>query len=120
MRQRASLYLDEDFCDTALVKSLRKSGLLTLTAAEVGMLGRPDEEQLSFASERELTIVSYNIRDFQRLHTERVALGQHSGIILGAQQRYPVGEVVRRLLRLIDTISAAEMRNRLEFLSRWG
>lgn len=52
MRPRASLYLDEDFCDTVLVKSLRKSGLLTLTAAEVGMLGRPDEEQLSFASER--------------------------------------------------------------------
>ena len=27
---------------------------------------------------------------------------------------------MRRLLRLIDTLTAEEMRNRIEFLSGWG
>jgi hypothetical protein len=35
------------------------------------------------------------------------------------QQRYSVGEQMRRLLRLIDTLTAEEMRNRIEFLSAW-
>jgi hypothetical protein len=41
----------------------------------------------------------------------------HAGIILAAQQRYSVGEQMRRLLRLISALTAEEMRNRIEFLS---
>jgi hypothetical protein len=40
-------------------------------------------------------------------------------IILG-QQNYSIGEQMRRLLRLISTKSAEEMRNQVEFLSAWG
>jgi hypothetical protein len=36
------------------------------------------------------------------------------------QQRYSVGEQMRRLLRLIKTLTAEEMRNRIEFLSAWS
>jgi hypothetical protein len=42
-----------------------------------------------------------------------------AGIILAVQQRYSVGEQMRRLLRLIDTLTAEEMRDRIEFLSAW-
>ena len=44
----------------------------------------------------------------------------HAGIILAVQQRYSVGEQMRRLLRLTSTLTAEEMRNRVEFLSSWG
>jgi hypothetical protein len=43
----------------------------------------------------------------------------HAGIIVAPQQRYAVGEELRRLLRLIGTVSAEEMQNRVEFLSAW-
>ena len=43
----------------------------------------------------------------------------HAGIILAVQQRYSVGEQMRRLLRLISALTTEEMRNRIEFLSAW-
>ena len=43
----------------------------------------------------------------------------HAGIILARQQHYSVGEQMRRLLKLIATKSAEEMKNQVEFLSAW-
>jgi len=55
------------------------------------------------------------------LHTTYLAEGKsHAGIILARQQHYSVGEQMRRLLKLIATRSADEMRNWAEFLSAWG
>jgi hypothetical protein len=45
--------------------------------------------------------------------------GEHAGLVLTQQHRFGIGEHLRRLLRLAATISAEEMRNRLEFLSAW-
>ncbi|SPE55454.1 conserved hypothetical protein [Verrucomicrobia bacterium] len=44
----------------------------------------------------------------------------YSGIIMALQQRYSVGEQMRRLLRLRNSLTAEEMVNRVEFLSAWG
>jgi hypothetical protein len=56
-----------------------------------------------------------------RLCSNLMRAGQnHAGIILAAQQRYSVGEQMRRLLRLISSLTAEEMRNRIEFLSAWS
>ena len=56
-----------------------------------------------------------------RLYSNLMRAGQsHAGIILAAQQRYSVGEQMRRLLRLISSLTAEEMRNRIEFLSAWS
>ena len=44
----------------------------------------------------------------------------HSGIILGIQRRYSVGEQMRRLVRLLHSVTAEQMQNRIEFLSAWG
>ena len=41
-------------------------------------------------------------------------------MILASQQRYSVGEQLRRILRLRATVSAEEMRTRVEFLGNWG
>ncbi len=43
----------------------------------------------------------------------------HSGIILAQQKRYSIGEQIRRLVRLIGSLTAEAMRNREEFLSGW-
>ena len=59
-------------------------------------------------------------RDPQRLHSAMMRAGEsHAGIVLAAQQRYIVGEQMRRLLRLTSTLTAEDMRNRIEFLNAW-
>ncbi len=105
----------------SLVRALRARGVDVLTALEAGKVGCSDEEQLAYATKEGRVLFSFNIRDYYRLHQAFLERGEsHAGIILARQQRYSIGELTRRLLRLIATKSAEEMRNHVEFLSGWG
>ena len=42
-----------------------------------------------------------------------------AGIILAQQKRYSTGEQIRRLVRLIGSLTDEAMKNREEFLGRW-
>lgn len=101
--------------------ALRLRGVDVVTANEVGLHDASDPEHLAHAAAHELVLYTFNIGDFMALHTAYLAEGKdHAGIILGDQQRYGIGEQMRRLLRLSQMTSAEEMRNRIEFLSAWG
>jgi hypothetical protein len=54
-----------------------------------------------------------------REHGIDILTAQEAGIVLVPQQRFGVGEVLRRLLRLVTMLSAADMVDRAEFLSAW-
>lgn len=85
-----------------------------------GMIERSDEDHLEYATKEGRVLYSFNVGDFYRLHQEYLAEGKsHAGIILARQQRYMVGEQMRRLLKLIAAKSAEKMKNRVEFLSAW-
>lgn len=115
------LYLDEDSSDTALLRALRLRGVDVVGAPECGMRGQSDEEQLRWATSQQRVLYSWNRRDFYKIHSDLMRAGQsHAGIVLGLQQRYSVGEQMRRLLRLLRTLSAQEMRDRVEFLGAWA
>ena len=117
---RIRLYLDEDSSDTDLLKALRLRGADVLSALEAGMLNESDEAQLTWAAEHERVMFSSNRSDFYRIHSEWMHDGKtHSGIVLMLQQTYSIGEQMRRLLRLTNTLSAKDMQNRVEFLSDW-
>lgn len=106
--------------DSDLVRALRARGIDVLTASEAGMIGRSDEGHLKWAADQGRVLYTFNIGDFYRIHREYLAQGQsHAGIILARQQRYSVGEQTRRLLKLIATRSADEMKNQVEFLNAW-
>ena len=116
-----SLYLDEDSQSSSLVQSLRARGADVITAVEAGMLGRADAEQLERAAAQGRVLYSFNVGDFYGLHTALLSQGRsHAGLILARQQQYSVGEQMRRLLKLIASRSAEEMKNQMEFLSAWG
>jgi hypothetical protein len=111
------LYVDEDASEHSVVRALRNHGINVITALDAGMSGATDEAHLAFAISQARTIYSLNVGHFCRLHGELLALNQnHCGIALIPKQRYSIGEKVRRLMGLIDAISAEEMRNRLKFL----
>lgn len=111
------LYLDEDTMDKALVSALRARGVDVLTAHEADMIERQDADHLTYATGRGRVLYSFNVADYCRLQAKGQA---HAGLILAQQQRYSVGEQMRRLLRLVGAKSTEDMVNRVEFLSRWG
>ncbi len=115
------LYLDEDTIRAGLVQALRSYKVDVATVYESEKLGDSDEQQLRYASTQERAIYTFNRKDFMALHTNWLEAGRaHAGIIIGQQQRFGIGEQARRLVKLVDTVSAEEMRDRVEFLSAWG
>ncbi|MCI0391261.1 MAG: DUF5615 family PIN-like protein [Acidobacteria bacterium] len=118
---KVSLYLDEDAQDNDLIHALRLHNVDVVKAWAVGMRQREDEEHLLFATAQGRVLFGFNAGDYQQLHTEFLTQGRsHGGIILAKQQVYSVGELMRRLLKLIAMKSAEEMTDRIEFLHDWG
>ncbi|MCL0073826.1 DUF5615 family PIN-like protein [Dehalococcoidia bacterium] len=115
------LYIDEDAMDQDLVRSLRARGVNVTTALEENMIERSDQAHLDYATALGRALFSFNVADFYRLHETYRSQGKsHAGIIVARQQHYSVGQQMRRLLKLIGTKSAEEMRNQVEFLTAWG
>ena len=79
----ADLYANENF-PIPVVEQLRKFGHDVLTTHEAGKsrLELPDEEVLNFAIERRRVVVTFNRRDFVRLHKKNPA---HAGIVVCSQ-----------------------------------
>jgi hypothetical protein len=106
--------------DSDLVRALRSRGIDVLTATSAGMIRRTDEDHLHWATVQGRVLYSFNVADFHAIHNEWMAAGRvHAGLILAQQKRYAIGEQVRRLARLADSLTAEAMRSREEFLSRW-
>ena len=106
--------------DGDLVRGLRSRVIDVITAAEAGMIRSRDEDHLSLASLQGRALYSFNVGDYHEIHTKWITRGlAHAGIILATQKRYSTGEQIRRLLRLIGSLSHEQMRNREEFLGRW-
>jgi hypothetical protein len=115
------LYFDADSMERAVLSGLRARGIDATSALEVGMADSSDDEQLEFALTAARVLFSFNVGDFQRIHLQYLSRGDtHAGIILAAQQRYSIGERIRRLQKLIATRTAEAMTDRVEFLRDWG
>ncbi len=104
----------------AFIDALRARSVDVTTVLEQGLTGKTDIEQLRWATTRQLTLYSSNIRDFYGLHSTFLARGErHGGIILVQQRHYSIGDQVRGVLRLIATKSAKDMTDAVEFLGAW-
>ena len=114
------LYLDEDSMRRALVFGLKVRNVDVVTAGDADMINRDDEDHLETASASGRALYTFNTADYCALHQRWMTQGRsHAGIIVVPQQRYSMGEELRRLMRVVSGVTAEEMRNRLEFLSAW-
>jgi len=115
------LYLDEDSMRRSLVFALRARNVDVLTAAEANMINREDGDHLAAASALGRTLFTHNTADYCALHRQWIQRKRtHSGIIVAPQQRFSVGEEMRRIMRLISQRTSEEMLCRLEFISSWA
>lgn len=107
--------------NTRLVEALRSRDVRVITVLDGGLSGRSDEDQLKAATELKCAVFTFNVPDFVRIHQRWQSAGRsHGGLILAQQQRFSIGEQLRRILRLRGKVSAEEMQDRMEFLSNWG
>ena len=84
------------------------------------MNGKRDADQLAFAARNGWVLYTANVKDFEVLHRGYMQSNRsHAGIIYNARQRYGIGEQARRIVRIWVALSAEEMQNRVESLSRW-
>lgn len=113
-----SLYLDEDV-HTYIAHALRLRGWQAFTTEEVQRRSATDQDQIHFATENGYSIVTYNVRDFPRLHYEIIASREsHNGIIVA--KREDPSRNIRALLNLLNTLSVEAMRDQLVYLNNWA
>jgi hypothetical protein len=101
-----------------LANELRKYGFDVVATQETDLLSAPDDVQLAHAASEQRAVLTFNIGDFAVLHEQYLAEGKdHWGIILS--NREPIGELLRRILRLLNTASAEELKNQVRWLSEF-
>lgn len=108
------LYLDEDV-SVLVADLLRGRGYSAQTTREAGQLGKSDNAQLDYAVQHGRALLTHNRADFEAFAGEYAATGRsHNGIILA--QHNPPYELVRRLMRLLNQVTADEMRNQMRYI----
>ncbi|KCZ70528.1 hypothetical protein ANME2D_02548 [Candidatus Methanoperedens nitroreducens] len=106
------IYADENV-NVAIVEGLKRRGVEAWSAIDKGKLGLSDEEQLRYALEERATIFTHD-DDFLSMVAESET--EHCGIIYVHQQHLSIGECIRRLKAIVETMSPEEMHNRILFL----
>jgi predicted nuclease of predicted toxin-antitoxin system len=108
------LYLDENV-SILVAKILRARGFTVVTTDEVGRKGTSDPEQLEYAKENGLAIVSMNRVDFEKLAREYFETGKdHFGIFILADNSPQV--IAQRLSDALDRNTADEIINQIIYI----
>ncbi|MEA3350989.1 MAG: DUF5615 family PIN-like protein [Chloroflexota bacterium] len=112
------LYLDADV-NVNLAANLRAAGYDCVSAREIGNAALDDESQLFYAASVGHVILTHNIQDFVPLFERWWHAGRdHAGVVVSQQIR--LGELQRRVIRLLDTVTADEMLNNLRNLAEFS
>ncbi len=108
------LYLDEDV-DVVIAAMLRARGFGVTTTQAEGNLGAADATQLAHAADKQMAVLTHNRQDFERLFEDCASSGRsHSGIIVAF--RRPAREIVRRLIVILNSVTADEMDNQIRYV----
>ncbi len=112
------LYLDADV-NVKLAANLRRAGYDCVSAREVGNAALDDETQMVFATNEGRVLLTHNIQDFVPIFEHWwYANRDHLGVVVS--QQIPLGELQRRVRRLLDTVTADEMENNLRNLAEFA
>jgi uncharacterized protein DUF5615 len=94
---------------------LRARGFDATTTVEASNSGATDEDQLAFASSRQMALLTHNRADFDALAAEYLRQGKsHYGIIISV--RRPPHDILRRLLEILNTVAADEFRDQVRYI----
>ena len=115
---RIRFLLDEDVA-LSLAEALCRRGVDAIHVAELGRRGLSDEDQLAFAVAGKRVLITHNRNDFLRLAREWWETGRHHPGIVYARHA-PPGELLRRVLALVEAISESNLRDAVVPLEAFG
>ena len=108
-RLYVALYTDTDV-HGKLVKQIRARGYDAISAGEVHNENLSDPEHLAFAVSQGRAILTHNTKDFEPLAQQFGNEGkEHFGIVVSPQ--LSIGELLRRVLKMLNTVDVDQMRN---------
>ena len=111
------LHLDADASVKALHKALIERGHdVTRTPTEWMPLDASDETQLLGATAQGRCLFTFNVRDFIVLAKR---FPEHRGIILAAQKRWTLPQLIESLHRLLSVTQAADWEGQVRWLNDW-
>lgn len=110
MNDPVRFYLDEQM-SKAVAHGIRARGLDVVMANDVGMRSANDMDHLSKARQLKRVIVTKDT-DFLRLHATRI---HHAGIIY-LPRNTSIGETIRGLDLIFQTMTASDFKNTLKYL----
>jgi predicted nuclease of predicted toxin-antitoxin system len=101
-----------------LAALLREQGFDVYHVNEVGLGNTPDPDILREAARKHRAVVTFNTRDYIPLALQYAAEGKaHYGIVVSNE--IPQGELKRRVTKLLESVSAEELMNRVRFLQEF-
>jgi Domain of unknown function (DUF5615) len=108
------LYLDEDV-SVLVAELIRARGFDVTTTLEAQNLGRTDREQLEYAIAHKQTLLTHNRADFEALAQSYFSSARsHHGSIIAV--RHPPGEIVKRVLVVLNSITGDEIENQIRYI----
>ena len=105
------VFYTNESVSVAVSEWLKRRGVKALSARDVGNLGLSDEEPLAYASKNNLVTVTHD-DGFLSMAMEF----EHGGIAYVHQEKYTVGDLIRKLKLLWETTQSENMVNHVEFL----
>lgn len=111
------LYLDADI-SLRVARTLTTRGYDVIAAQEAGKADASDAEQMAFAAKEGRALLTCNARDFTPIFEDYWFAGRnHSGVIVSEQLE--LGELIRRVVALLDTVAADEIHNNWKNLAEF-
>jgi predicted nuclease of predicted toxin-antitoxin system len=111
------LHLNEHL-SPRLAAQLRQHGFDVTSTLELGMTEADDDEQLAYAASEQRALITFNHKDFAVRHTQYIVENkEHWGIILSTEES--LDTLRRRLLRLLNTLTAEELKNQIRWLNEF-
>ncbi len=107
-------YLDENI-SVVVAEILRSRGFEAVTTQEAGNKGLSDEQQLEFASDDKMTILTHDRTDYEDLAKNYFAEGKtHYGIIIAYPRKPHI--IAGRLSSFFNRFTADEMMNQIIYI----
>lgn len=108
-------YLDEDV-RPLLADILQERGYDAISAVRLGRIGIADEDHFIFAASQGRALLTFNIRDFIPIAKTWIRNEQaFAGLVVSEQM--PLGELLRRTLRLLSQREEKDITNMIVWLS---
>lgn len=113
------IYTDEHIT-ALLAPALRRRGYVAQSCVEANTLGWEDEEHLVYAAGCGMALLTSDAPDFIPLARSWYAhKREHAGIIITPEfSRRQMGTLLRWTLRLLDSLTADELRNAVVYLQQ--